>query len=76
MAWRSHQSLLDGPPKAGVADLKFSHWVIVAGQIVGEAHSVEKLDEQQSSAFVRLFNLPEAAEQGHIPSNQLLAKEL
>ena len=57
-----------------VSDPKFSHWVIVNRRIVGEAHSVEQIDEQQSFAFVRLYARPEDAEYGHIPNNQLLPK--
>jgi hypothetical protein len=65
-----------GPRTAIVSDPNFSHWVIVDGQIVGEAHSVAKVDGRQSSAFVRLFAMPEMAEHGYVPNNQLLAKVL
>jgi hypothetical protein len=63
----------DGPI---VSDPQFSHWVVAEGQIIGEAYSVEKVDGRQSSAFVRLFAMPEMAEHGHIATNQLRAKQL
>jgi hypothetical protein len=65
-----------GAGGALVSDPSFSHWVVVDGQIVGEAHSVEVVDQQMSAAFVRLFNMPDMAESGHILSNQLRGKEV
>lgn len=56
------------------SDPNFTHWVIESGRIVGEARSVEKMDEQMSFAYVRLYSMPEMAEYGHIASEQLKAK--
>ena len=57
-----------------VSDPAFSHWVVVDGQMVGEAHSVEDAGNGQSFAYVRLFNMPEAAEYGYIESARLQLK--
>lgn len=67
-------AIVVGVSESMVSDPKFSHWVIVDGQIVGEAHSVQKVDDQQSYAFVRLHGMPENAEYGPIQSNHLLTK--
>ena len=63
-----------GPGQTIVSDPKFSHWVVEQKQIVGEAHSVEPSTNGMSFAFVRLFNMPEMAEYGHIESRRLQAK--
>ena len=65
-----------GCEPAVASDPKFSHWVIESGQIVGEARDVEAVDDRLSCAYVRLYNMPEMAEHGHIRNDQLLAKEL
>ena len=56
------------------SDPGFSHWVVEQGRIVGEAHSVEPDSKGMSFAFVRLFNLPDAAEFGYIETARLQAK--
>lgn len=62
-------------PAQGLAsDPAFTHWVVVEGKIAGEAHSVESSDSGQSFAFVRLFNMPEAAEYGYIETAYLRKK--
>lgn len=61
-----------GPPLA--SDPAFSHWVMAAGRIVGEARDVEPAVNGVCSAFVRLFNMPECAEYGSIESQHLCAK--
>ena len=61
-------------PKPIVSDPQFSHWVIVDGQIAGEAHSVKPADNGQSFAYVRLFNMPECAEFGYIETAHLRSK--
>jgi len=58
-----------------VSDPAFSHWVVVDGQIVGEAHSVEDNGNGQSFAYVRLFNMPDMAEYGYINSARLQLKD-
>ena len=58
-----------------VSDPQFTHWVVVEGQVVGEAHSVEAESEGICFAFVRLFAMPEMAEYGSIEANKLRAKE-
>ena len=58
-----------------VSDPAFSHWVVVDGQIVGEAHSVKNSGNGQSFAIVRLFNMPEMAEYGYIDSARLQLKD-
>ena len=57
-----------------VADPAFTHWVVVNGKTVGEAHSVESDGHGHSFGFVRLFNMPEGAEYGYIDSRYLQAK--
>ncbi len=57
-----------------VSDARFTHWVVEQGNIVGEAHSVESNGNSMSFAFVRLFNMPEVAEYGHIETARLQAK--
>ena len=57
-----------------VSDARFTHWVVEQGSIVGEAHSVEPDGNGTSFAFVRLFNMPEAAEYGHIETARLQTK--
>ncbi len=57
-----------------VSDPKFSHWVVEQGRIVGEARSVKPADHGMSCAYVRLFRMPEMAENGHIATSQLRAK--
>jgi len=63
-----------GPGQPIVSDPDYSHWVVVEGQIVGEAHSVEPSDDGQSFAFVRLFSMPEMAEYGYIETDRLRPK--
>lgn len=58
-----------------VSDPKFSHWVVEQGRIVGEAHSVKAADPGMSFAFVRLFRMPDTAENGYIATSQLRAKQ-
>ena len=67
-------AVLVGPRQPIVSDPDYSHWVVVEGQVVGEAHSVEPSDNGQSFAFVRLFNMPEMAEYGCIESARLMLK--
>jgi hypothetical protein len=57
-----------------VSDPAFTHWVVVDGKIVGEAHSVEPGGNGQSFAFVRLLNMPEGAEYGYIETAYLRRK--
>ncbi len=57
-----------------ISDPAFSHWVIVHGQIVGEARSVKDAGNGQSFAYVRLFNMPEMAEYGYMDSVRLQFK--
>ena len=57
-----------------VSDARFTHWVVEQGSILGEAHSIETNGNGMSFAFVRLFNMPEAAEYGHIETTKLQAK--
>ena len=57
-----------------VSDPAFSHWVVVDGQMAGEAHSVEDAGNGQSFAYVRLFNMPEMAEYGYMDSDRLQLK--
>jgi hypothetical protein len=48
--------------------------VVVDGKVAGEAHSVEPGGNGQSFAFVRLFNVPEGAEDGYIETAYLRLK--
>jgi len=57
------------------SDPAFSHWVVVDGTIAGEAHSVEPGSNGRSFAFVRPFNMPEAAEFGYIETAHLRRKD-
>jgi hypothetical protein len=63
------------PAQQLVSDPAFTHWVVVEGHMVGEAHSVEPGANGQSFAFVRLFNLPENAEYGYIETAYLRRKD-
>ena len=63
------------PSQRLVSDPVFTHWVVVKGKIVGEAHSVESTGNGRSFAFVRLFNMPECAEYGYIETAYLRSKE-
>ena len=62
------------PVQGIVSDPAFTHWVVVDGQIGGEAHSVEPGENGISFAYVRLFNMPECAEYGSIESAHLRSK--
>jgi hypothetical protein len=62
------------PVQRLVSDPGFTHWVIVKGRIIGEAHSVEPKDNGRSFAFVRLFNMPDGAEYGYIETAYLRGK--
>ena len=57
-----------------VSDPNFTHWVIVDGQVAGEAHSVQQNGEGVCFAFVRLFVTPEMAEYGYVESAILQLK--
>lgn len=57
-----------------VSDPCFSHWVLEQGRVVGEAHSVKPDSRGMSFAFVRLFNMPDAAEYGYIETAKLQTK--
>ena len=63
------------PAQRLVSDPAFTHWVVVDGQVVGEAHSVETEGNGLSFAFVRLFNMPENAEFGYIETAYLRPKD-
>jgi len=63
------------PAQQLVADPVYTHWVVVKGKIVGEAHSVESTGNGRSFAFVRLFDMPEMAEYGHIDTAYLRSKQ-
>ena len=58
-----------------VSDPDFSHWIVVDGHIIGEAHSVESDGNDTSFAYVRLFSVPEGAEYGTIENKYLRNKE-
>jgi hypothetical protein len=57
-----------------VSDPQFSHWVVVSGKIIGEAHSVKAASNSQSFAYVRLFSMPEMAEFGYVATVHLRTK--
>jgi hypothetical protein len=63
-----------GPGRPIVSDPAFSHWVIVEGQVVGEARAVQPAGSGLSFAYVRLFDMPEMAESGSIESVHLQPK--
>ncbi len=63
-----------GPAGTIVSDPEYSHWVVVDGQVAGEAHSVEPTSNGQSFAYIRLFNMPEMAEYGYIETARLRSK--
>ncbi len=63
------------PAQRLASDPAFTHWVVVEGQIAGEAHSVEPGANGRSFAFVRLFNMPEGAEYGTIETAYLRSKD-
>ena len=63
------------PAQQLVSDPAFTHWVVVDGKIAGEAHSVEPGSNGRSFAFVRLFNMPEAAEYGYVETAHLRSKK-
>ena len=63
-----------GPGRPIVSDPAFSHWVIVEGQVVGEARAVQPAGSGLSFAYVRLFDMPEMAESGSIESAHLQPK--
>jgi len=58
-----------------VSDPEYTHWVVVDGQIAGEAHSVEPDKNDMSFAYVRLFNMPEMSEYGYIETSRLRSKQ-
>jgi len=62
------------PAQRLASDPAFTHWVVVDGKIGGEAHSVKPGGNGRSFAFVRLFNMPEAAEYGYIETAYLRMK--
>lgn len=62
-------------PNPLVSDPAFTHWVVVKGQIIGEAHSVESKRNGICFAYVRLFAMPECAEYGSIEAAHLRAKQ-
>jgi hypothetical protein len=61
-------------PRPVVSDPQFSHWVVVDGNIAGEAHSVSPAEDGMCFAYVRLFNMPECAEFGYIETDRLRSK--
>ena len=68
-------AILAGGSRPMVSDPAFTHWVIEAGQIIGEAHSVESEREGTCFAYVRLFATPEMAEYGSVETRCLRAKD-
>jgi len=62
------------PRKSNRSDPAFSHWVVVEGVTVGEAHSVEACEDGMCFAHVRLFAMPDMAEYGLIPEAHLRKK--
>jgi len=68
-------AMVVGTPPTLVSDPAFSYWVVVEGEIVGEAHSVEAAENGVAFAFVRLFAMPEMAEYGSIEAERLRAKD-
>ena len=62
------------PGQRLVSDPNFTHWVVVEGQVIGEARDVEPDRNGTSFAYVRLFNMPEMAEYGTIERKHLLDK--
>ena len=64
-----------GPGGMIVSDPEYTHWVVVDGQIAGEAHSVEPASNGQSFAYIRLFNIPEMSEYGYIETARLRSKQ-
>ena len=71
---REVAAISPGSMPAVAADPAFTHWVVVNGKPIGEAHSVESDGHGHSFGFVRLFNMPEGAEYGYIDSRYLQAK--
>ena len=67
-------AILVGSGRPIASDPSFSHWVIVEGQIVGEARDVEPGGNGISFAYIRLFGMPEMAEMGSIESVHLCPK--
>lgn len=63
------------PTQRLASDPAFSHWVVVDGQIAGEAHTVEPGSNGRSFAFVRLFNMPDMAEYGYVETAHLRRKD-
>ena len=61
-------------PRPVISDPAFSHWVIVDGQIAGEARDVKPVGDGMCFAFVRLFNMLEMAESGYIEAARLRRK--
>ena len=61
-------------PKPVISDPTFSHWVLVDGQIAGEARDVQPVEDGMCFAFVRLFKMPEMAESGCIEAARLRIK--
>jgi hypothetical protein len=56
------------------SDPAFTHWVLLEGKVVGEAHSVEDEGGGISFAFVRLFGMDDLAEFGTIETQRLRHK--
>lgn len=61
-------------PKPIVSDPQFSHWVVVDGNIAGEARDVKSAEVGMCFAYVRLFNMPEMAEFGYVETAHLRPK--
>lgn len=57
-----------------LSDPTFTHWVVVQGQVIGEARDVRPEQNGTCFAYVRLFQMPEAGEHGRIDGQYLYHK--
>lgn len=57
-----------------VPDPQFTHWMVVHGRIVGEAHSVTPTGDGFCSACVRLLGIPYLTQDTRLPASQLQPK--
>lgn len=62
------------PRQQLISDPTFTHWVVVENQVIGEARNIEPDRNGTCFAYVRLFNMPECAEQGTIERKFLQEK--
>jgi hypothetical protein len=62
------------PGQQLVSDPSYTHWVIEAGHILGEAREVQPEKNGTCFAYVRLFGAPEMAEYGTIERRNLRGK--